>query len=124
MGSEIHIFSLYKKDNRFLLVRVEREGFSNVDEDDYDRVCEGAEMPRDALVGEGAIFVGEFQGLPQGDEFYGERGLIENVWYAKHERDWFIVLGQAQSEEDFWQEVEIDEYRRPATFIGEIEMIC
>lgn len=127
MGASLDVYSLMRlrgindSCNHHLLVKVERPGFSNVCEAEYQAAVEEVEARRDRLVaaylseeckGEHDVLLeGELQGFPVGSECYspvGRKWL--DLWVAQtgHGHPG-VVMGTAPTEEAFWQEVEGDE---------------
>jgi hypothetical protein len=131
MGIPLDIFSLHRLQGEgascqhYLLLRVGRPAFSNADEGEYDYACEVADKKRRALIevyeagvlaeecaGPHAVsLVGELQAHPTGDKLYEECGGFQlDLWVAETRfgHPW-VVLGTAESEEEFWREVGQDE---------------
>ena len=131
MGIPLDIFSLYRLQDEdancqhYLLLRVEQPEFSNADEGDYAHAVDVADKKRSALievyeaemladecVGQHLTnLVGELQAPPTGDELFEEYGgFYVDLWIAETRfgHPW-VVLGTAETEEEFWREVEQDE---------------
>lgn len=131
MGIPLDIFSLHQLRREeagcrhYLLLRVGRPGFNNADEGDYARAVETADKKRAALIeafeagaladecaGRHAVsLVGELQAHPVGHEFHaGGAGFHVDLWVAETRfgHPW-VVMGTAESEEEFWREVGRDE---------------
>lgn len=142
MGIPLDIFSLYRLEGEaancqhYLLLKVGQPSFSNADEGDYARAVDVAEGKRRALIEvyaaeslsrecaarHTANLVGELQSSPSGNELFEEQGrFYVELWVAETRfgHPW-VVMGTAESEEEFWREVEEDENlaalggRRPA----------
>jgi hypothetical protein len=131
MGIQLDIFSLYQLGNEhtncqhFLLIKVEQPSFNNSDESDYAKALDTADEKKSALI---ALYesvnladecpclhhvklVGELQAYPSGDVLFDEYGgFYVDLWTAdtRFGHPW-MILGTAQSEEAFWQEVDQDE---------------
>lgn len=131
MGIPLDIFSLHLLRGEsagcrhFLLTRVRRPGFGNADEGDYERAVDAADEKRRSLVEEyeartlaaecgghhSTNLAGELQAHPAGDELSeGRGGRYVELWVAgtRFGHPW-VVMGTAESEEEFWREVERDE---------------
>lgn len=131
MGIPLDIYSLYRLRGEgaaclhHLLLRAGRPAYSNADEGDYARAAAAADAERDellrlyeagALAGEcgarhAAELAGELQARPAGDRLSeGGGGFYVDVWVAETRfgRPW-VVLGTAETEEEFWREVRGDE---------------
>jgi hypothetical protein len=131
MGIPLDIFSLHRFRGadegceHYLLLRVLRPGFSNADANDYERADAAMDNKRSALMeaykartlalecagAHAASLVGELQSRPVGDVLTeGEGRLYVDVWVAatRYGHPW-VVLGTAESEEEFWREVGLDE---------------
>lgn len=131
MGIPLDIFSLHEFRGEgagcrhHLLLRVGRPGFGNADEGDYARAVGAAERKQRALIeafeagvladecaGRHAVaLAGELQARPTGEELLeGRGGFYVELWVAdtRFGRPW-VVLGTAESEDDFWREVGRDE---------------
>lgn len=140
MGIPLDIYSLYRLRGEdclhHLLVRVGRPEFSNADEGDYAGAARAADEKTKMLVGlyggetlaaecaarHAPELAGESQARPAGDELDGAGGgFYVNLWVAETRfgHPW-VVLGTAESEEEFWRAVGGDEdlstlgARRPA----------
>ncbi|HIJ10939.1 TPA: hypothetical protein HA278_02680 [Candidatus Woesearchaeota archaeon] len=126
MAAETDIFFLYKQGTEYYILRITKPSFSNSNEAEYDRVVEILEEKKQELVEkhhlQDATFIGEYQGLPEGDGFYGNDTRIHNVWYANHEKKGFIILGKATTENEFWQSVK-GKYQKPAIFIKNVQLL-
>lgn len=131
MGIPLDIFSLHllrgeaAACRHFLLTRVGRPAFGNADQGDYERAVDAADEKRRSLI-EGyearmlavecgvrhsASLAGELQAHPVGDELSeGRGGRYVELWVAgtRFGHPW-VVMGTAESEEEFWREVEQDE---------------
>lgn len=131
VGIPLDIFSLHllrgeAADCRhFLLTRVGRPAFGNADEGDYARVVDAADKKRRSLIEEyearvlaaecggphSVNLAGELQARPVGDELSeGSGGFCVELWVAgtRFGHPW-VVMGTAESEEEFWREVGRDE---------------
>lgn len=131
MGIPINIFRLYRLRNdgagceHHLLLRAVRPEFSNADEGDYSCAVEAADGKMSALIEayeagvlaeecagrHAAELLGELQARPAGDVLYYERGGFDvELWLAETRfgHPW-VVLGTAESEEEFWRDVGLDE---------------
>lgn len=142
MGIPLDIFSLHRLQGEdadcqhHLLLRVGQPEFNNADEGDYARAAEAADKKRAALIeayeaevlagrcaGRHTVsLAGELQTHPAGDELFEERGgFYVDLWVAgtRFGHPW-VVMGAAESEEEFWRDVGQDENlsslgaRRPA----------
>lgn len=132
MGIPLEIFSLYRLRSEetdcrhYLLLRVCQPGFSNADEGDYERAVDAADKKRSALIevyeaellaGEcagkhAANLIGELQAHPTGNELLEEHGGFHvDLWIAETRFGYpWVALGTAKNEEEFWREIEEDEY--------------
>lgn len=131
MGIPLDVFSLHRFEGEeancqhYLLLRVGRPAFNNADEGDYARAIDAADKKMSALIeayeaevlvdvcaGRHRVnLVGELQARPTGDELLRERGGFDvDLWVAETRfgRPW-VVMGTAESEEEFWRGVERDE---------------
>lgn len=131
VGIPLDIFSLYRLRGEgaacrhHLLLRVGRPAYSNADEGDYARAAGAADARRDELLGlyetrvlagecgarHAAELAGELQARPVGDRLSeGGGGFYVDVWVAETRfgPPW-VVLGTAETEEEFWREVRGDE---------------
>lgn len=131
MGIPLDIFSLHQlrgedaSCQHYLLLKVGRAAFNNADEGDYARAVEDAETEQRALIeaykaevlprecaGRHVVnLVEELQAYPAGAEVFDEDGGFHvDMWVAETRfgRPW-VVMGTAESEEDFWRAVEQDE---------------
>ncbi|HEX8556906.1 MAG TPA: hypothetical protein VF668_02330 [Pyrinomonadaceae bacterium] len=129
MGIPLDIFSLYSFEGEgcrhYLLLRVGRPEFHNADEGDYGRAEAAAEGKRRELIGvyeagalarecaaarHAATLAGELQARPAGVESFEAGGGYVEVWVAgtRYGRPW-VVFGTAETEEEFWREVRLDE---------------
>lgn len=131
MGIPLDIFTLHllrgEETNcqHYLLLKVERPSFNNADEVDYARAVDAAGIKTRALVevyetqalagecdGPHAVdLVGELQSYPAGGEVFAEGGgFFVELWVARTRfgHPW-VVMGTAESEEEFWRAVEQDD---------------
>ena len=140
MGIPLTVFSLYRLEGagcaHHLLLRVRQAAFSNADAAAYDRAVHAADarrgalirvyqsdlLPRECAAPHEARLVGELQARLVGDGLSEGRGGREvDVWIAqtRYGAPW-VVMGTAESEEEFWRGVEEDDDlagldpRRPA----------
>lgn len=142
MGIPLDIFSLYQLEiedkhcRHYLLLRVEQPEFNNADEGHYAYAVDvadkkrrelielyEAEMLADECAGQHRVnLVGELQSSPTGDVLSeSDGGFHVDLWIAETRfgHPW-VVMGTAESEEEFWREVEQAENlsslgaRRPA----------
>ncbi|HEX8721660.1 MAG TPA: hypothetical protein VF736_13575 [Pyrinomonadaceae bacterium] len=131
MGIPLDIFSLYRLRGEgaaclhHLLLRVGRPAYSNADEGDYSRAARAADEKLGELLGlyeacvlavecgarHAAELAGELQSRPVGDGLAeGGGGFYVDLWVAETRfgRPW-VVLGTAETEEEFWRELRRDE---------------
>ncbi|HEY9664478.1 MAG TPA: hypothetical protein V6C65_39035 [Allocoleopsis sp.] len=131
MGIPLDVFSLYQfQDNdtncdHYLLVKVEQPAFSNANESEYEDAVQVADRKRSALIevykteiltqecagSHGVNLVGELQACPTGNELFEEEGgFYLNLWVAETRfgHPW-VVMGTAEDEEQFWQDIEQNE---------------
>ena len=120
----MHVFFLYELsqaewETKELLLRVTKEvvSSSNSRGEDLAEIC--MERKRDALLRQVLAdnsfsryrLLGSFELSPEGDELYEEKGGFElALWYAQTAYGSpYIVLSQAETEEDFYHLLETDE---------------
>ena len=114
MGIAIDIYFLYQLENdKHLLLKVGRPGFSNANQNEENWADEISDNKKNILLQKylnkhelnQAKFIGEFQGLPEGDILYDEKGQsnLTDLWFTQttYGHPW-IFLSLAQSEEEFW----------------------
>ncbi|MBD1860958.1 MULTISPECIES: hypothetical protein [Trichocoleus] len=130
MGISLEIFSLYRlaqedaNCSHYLLLKVDQAAFSNADAGEYNYVVEVADRIREALIEvyraeqlanectefHVATLIGELQNTPIGEELRQEHSKFYlDLWVAETRfgHPW-VVLGTAEDEEAFWQQVEED----------------
>ena len=128
MAIATDVYSLYaalipgEGNPRTLLTRVTRRDFSNADQEDEDSAESGVEEAESALITHywRQIFgmdapselnkIGEMQGHPAGEILeFAEETMKVNIWIAESAfgPPW-LVLGTADSEDDFWRLIESD----------------
>ncbi len=131
VGIPLDIFRLYRLRGvgaaclHHLLLRAGRPGYSNADEGDYARADGVAERRLGELLRlyetrvlaaecgarHAAEPAGESQARPPGETLSeGGGGFYVDVWVAETRfgRPW-VVLGTAETEEEFWRAVRLDE---------------
>lgn len=128
MGIPLDIFDLYglQKEDRsclhYLLLRVERAGFNNADEGEYDRVVEAADSKKKALIeryiaeilahdcaGSHAVtLLGAMETSPVGEALCQQGGgFYVDLWIAETKFGYpWVVMGTAETAAAFWQGVE------------------
>lgn len=130
MGIPLDIYTLYRlyqpggACEHFLLLRVERPGFCNASEPEYEEAIATAERKQAHLLtsylaqlahecpgNHSYELIGELQSLPVGEELLEDNGGFEiDLWVAEARfgHPW-VVMGTATSEEEFWQAVQEDD---------------
>ena len=130
MGIPLDIYTLYRlaqQGNRcehFLLLRVERPGFCNAIEPEYEAAIAIAQERQTRLLTRyhqvlahqcpghhSCELVGELQCFPVGEELLDADGGFDiDLWVAETQFGCpWVVMGTAASEEEFWQGVEADD---------------
>ncbi|MBD1911659.1 MULTISPECIES: hypothetical protein [unclassified Leptolyngbya] len=131
MGIPLDIYILYRLQREeagcehFLLLKVERPGFRNAIEPEYEAAIATAEhkqahllsiyqtqvLPHECPGKHLLARVGELQSRPVGEELLEDGGgFYVELWVAETRfgHPW-VVMGTARNEEEFWQRVEEDE---------------
>ena len=118
------VYSLYKictalnNSSEFLLIKAIKPAWSNAIESEGEKAEEILEKKRDRILKKFMSqsnytdyeFIGQFEGEPEGDIFYEDHGgVCIDFWMANSDfgSPW-IIISQAESEEEFWRIVEGD----------------
>ncbi len=122
MGIGINIFYLYKlRSDKALLLKLSRPGSSNANQNQENQAEEILGLKRRLLLEKYLeknnetieIFVGEFQGLPEGDALYEKHGTLnlKQLYYTKTKQgeNW-IYLSLAENAKEFWQATDEDDF--------------
>lgn len=121
MPGQFYIFSLYQHPQRLThyLLRTVQPEYSGASQTEENRSLEMESAQRKDLLHsidpdiptDDWHFLGEQQGFPIGDAFYGDEQLSElPLWYVHTEFGYpWIIMGIADSEATFLRELEEDE---------------
>lgn len=121
MGAELEIYSIYRRngdDSYFLLRTVQRE-YSNVSQDDENAAASAEQHQREKMLDrisgglgkENLEFIGELQNYPVGEALFSAvGGTTMEIYYMETAfgHPW-IVLGTADTVEEFLSELDEDE---------------
>ena len=125
MGAQLDIYYLFKiNDADHILIRVIRPGYSNASQTQSDWADQTADLKKEKLLElylhsishdskPTVELIGEFQGLPDGDELYAKNGIpfLSNLWYIEttYGHPW-IYLTLAENETEFWSITDEDDF--------------
>ncbi len=113
MAIQLEYFYLYKLSNKkHLLLKVSRPGYNNANQVQENQAWKILETKQEQLLNHYLTinkttviaFIGEFNGLPEGDSLYAKHGKsdMKNIWYIRSSYDnEAIFLSIADSEADF-----------------------
>lgn len=121
MASELNIYSLYwlQSEDKYFLLKTKRPTYTNSSQDQQDEAESIEQNKRIAILEsidkqykiDDFKLIGELQGYPIGDILYSDSGKINlNIFYMDTEfgQPW-IILGNADSESEFLDEVSNDD---------------
>lgn len=115
MGINLETFYLYQlKNDKYLLLKVNRPGFNNSIQSQADKADEILESKQEFLLKSYlkknlttlVKYIGYFQGLPEGDILYEKKGKLNltNLWFVKTSyNENSIFLSLATDEKTFWK---------------------
>ena len=138
MAGNFYIFSLYKihNEDKFFLIRTQKPSFSNTSESDEEAAEKIENEKRTYILDQiksrythhntaHLDCVGKLQNYPIGDKLYLNNANFElDIFYLETEFGWpWIILGNADSENEFLSELNDDEDLLRLKPLGDVKHI-
>jgi hypothetical protein len=123
LAVQLNVYFLYKISNinnesEFLLIKVTKPAWNNSIENEGENAEEILDKKRDEVLVKFTVqnnwtsteLLGQFEGEPEGDSFYEELGgFYIEFWKTKSGYGFpWMVISEAQDEQDFWNIVKND----------------